>query len=65
MELEAVIALQFLCKQPSAAGKEHPRGSSARVTPSHLSSDYQELFKIHQNCVFASFVIHSTYQINL
>jgi len=38
MELEVVTALQLLCKQP-LEGKEPPRDSSARVPPSHLTSN--------------------------
>lgn len=44
MELEAVTALQLLCKQPPA-GKEHPRDSTARVPPSHLTSDHQSYLR--------------------
>lgn len=44
MELEAVTVLQLLCKQPPA-GKEHSRDSSARVPPSHLTSNHQSYLR--------------------
>lgn len=63
MELEAVTALQLLCKQPPAR-KEHPRGSSAKIAPFHLTSDYQS-YSGFTRIASVSFVINFPYQINL